>query len=97
MTAAFVPLVAGQLPSVTRGATTRLKPISAEPAPFQPATVANPPSIVKSQAEPPPAPSPVPHVQHGPPKVTVEREGETITHIRIECGCGQVTEIKCEY
>jgi hypothetical protein len=37
-----------------------------------------------------------PHV-HRDPKITLERQGETITHIRVECGCGQVIELKCEY
>jgi hypothetical protein len=44
-----------------------------------------------------PAPAAAPHVQHGPPKVTLEKQGDTITHIRIECSCGQITELKCEY
>jgi hypothetical protein len=36
-------------------------------------------------------------VQHGPPQVTLEKHGDSITHIRIQCGCGQVTELKCQY
>mgnify|MGYP003351691884 CR=1 FL=1 len=45
----------------------------------------------KAKAEPEPA-----HV-HREPKITLERQGETITHIRVECGCGQVIELKCDY
>ena len=42
------------------------------------------------------------HAQHGSnasgkPVVTLQREGERITGIRIECGCGQVIELACSY
>lgn len=60
------------------------------PAPrasFQPA--------VPKAATPPP--SPKQHEAHGEPKVTFERQGDTITHIRVECVCGQVIELKCQY
>lgn len=64
--------------------------IATAPAPrasFQPATP-------KTSAPPPAAKQ---HETHGEPKVTFERQGETITHIRVECGCGQVIELKCQY
>ena len=32
-----------------------------------------------------------------PPRVTVQREGDRITHILIQCGCGQVIELACTY
>lgn len=31
------------------------------------------------------------------PVVTLQREGELVTGIRIECGCGQVIELACSY
>ena len=31
------------------------------------------------------------------PAVTLQRDGEKITAIRIECVCGQVIELGCEY
>jgi hypothetical protein len=31
------------------------------------------------------------------PKITCQREGDRITHIRIQCACGQVIELACEY
>jgi hypothetical protein len=31
------------------------------------------------------------------PVVTLQREGERVTGIRIECGCGQVIELACSY
>jgi hypothetical protein len=34
---------------------------------------------------------------HGPASVTVQRDGDRITGIRLECACGQVTELRCEY
>ncbi len=42
------------------------------------------------------SPVPEPHV-HKDSTITVERQGDTITHIRVQCGCGHVTELKCEY
>ena len=33
----------------------------------------------------------------GKPIVTLQREGERIAGIRIECGCGQVIELACSY
>ena len=33
----------------------------------------------------------------GEPKVTVERDGDRVTRIRIQCGCGHTTELACEY
>jgi hypothetical protein len=31
------------------------------------------------------------------PRVTVRREGDRITHIQVECGCGQMIELECAY
>jgi hypothetical protein len=44
----------------------------------------------------------VPHVHSaagvgGKPIVTLERDGERVTGIRIECVCGQVIELACSY
>ena len=33
----------------------------------------------------------------GKPVVTLQREGERITGIRVECVCGQVFELACSY
>ncbi len=32
-----------------------------------------------------------------PPVVTLQRVGDKVTGIRIQCGCGQVTELNCVY
>lgn len=44
----------------------------------------------------PPASS-CPSAGHAPPKISLEREGETIKQIRIECGCGELIELECGY
>jgi len=31
------------------------------------------------------------------PKVTLQREGDRITGIHIQCSCGQVMELACQY
>jgi hypothetical protein len=33
----------------------------------------------------------------GQPAVTLQRQGDVISAIRIECGCGQVIELACSY
>jgi len=33
----------------------------------------------------------------GKPVVTLQREGDRVTGIRVECGCGQVIELVCSY
>jgi hypothetical protein len=32
-----------------------------------------------------------------PPTVTVRKEGDRVAGIRIECSCGQVIELACQY
>jgi hypothetical protein len=32
-----------------------------------------------------------------PPKITLQRTGEKVTGIRIECTCGQMIELECSY
>lgn len=31
------------------------------------------------------------------PKVTVQRDGDRITHLRIQCSCGQIMDLACVY
>lgn len=31
------------------------------------------------------------------PTVTLEKDGERVTRIRVVCGCGEVIELDCEY
>jgi hypothetical protein len=50
-----------------------------------------------------PAPAPVeplpppPAVPRPEPVVTLQREGDKITHIKIQCRCGEVIEFACAY
>jgi hypothetical protein len=34
---------------------------------------------------------------NGSPRISLRREGDRITHIQVECGCGQVIELECSY
>jgi len=66
-----------------------------------------PPGLkVVPKAEAGPAFAPLPtsasahiHAAAGPgkPVVTLQREGERVTGIRIECVCGQIIELACSY
>ena len=33
----------------------------------------------------------------GEPRVTVQRDGDRVTHLRIQCSCGQIMELACVY
>jgi hypothetical protein len=44
-----------------------------------------------------PAPTDQPAHNCPPPAVTVQRQGDVISGIRVECGCGQVIELACSY
>jgi len=61
---------------------------------------------VVSKAEAGPAFAPLPtsasaHIHAstgtGKPVVTLQREGERVTGIRVECVCGQIIELACSY
>jgi hypothetical protein len=43
-------------------------------------------SCTHSPANPPAAPA-----------ITLQKDGDRVTHIRIECSCGQVVELECAY
>ena len=40
-----------------------------------------------------------PHAAHpgSEPTVTLKRDGERVTQIIVQCSCGQVIELACEY
>ena len=44
-----------------------------------------------------PAANPAAHVAHGEPKVSLQRDGNRVTGIHIQCACGQVMELACAY
>lgn len=33
----------------------------------------------------------------GEPRVSVQRDGDRVTHLRIQCSCGQVIDLACVY
>ena len=46
----------------------------------------------------PKAPSPdAPPVACSNPLVTLQKDGDSVTHVRIQCSCGQVIELACAY
>lgn len=92
MSNAFTPLA---VPAATR---------SGEGSAFRPKVIAqanSTPAFIPFKPAPRPAPEPPPalHPPHAgsPPKITLERDGERVTHIRIACACGEVFELACDY
>ncbi|HWD21206.1 MAG TPA: hypothetical protein VHB20_18205 [Verrucomicrobiae bacterium] len=47
---------------------------------------------IHSPAKPPSAAEPCRQ-----PSVTLQRDGDKVTSIRIECSCGQIVDLACEY
>ena len=45
----------------------------------------------------PAAPTPPPASAPAEPQVTLVRDGEKITHIKIQCRCGELIEFACAY
>lgn len=78
----FVPSSAGSAPASGPGLPKMLSAASAAKL-FHPLKAGEP-----AGATPHPA---------GEPKVTVERNGDCITKIKIQCSCGQVIELACSY
>jgi hypothetical protein len=81
----FVPFVpAGAKPS-SKPVNLTVVPDVNEPAPFSPLQV---PGSLHHHS---------PSAAEQNPVVTLQRDGERITGIRIECACGQVIELACSY
>ena len=40
---------------------------------------------------------PTPPTAHGEPTLTLEREGDRVARIKIQCPCGHVVELVCDY
>ncbi len=89
MPAAFAPLVVPATQRAADGTTFHLKVIPQAKAtpvfkPLQPAATA---AATAAHA---------PHPAR-PPKVTLLRDGNRVTHLRLECACGEIFELACEY
>jgi len=85
MSDAFVPFAKSRLKpgGAADGFRLTIIPQSQQTAPCQPATTA--PAAATAS--------------HGikEPQVTVERDGDRITRIKIQCSCGEVLELNCTY
>ncbi len=86
----FVPLLKKASPDTTPSFRVKVVADAGPAAPFHPCPRPEP-SALGPGASAPPAPA------HGDPTVTLERDGDRITGIRIECSCGRVTELTCVY
>lgn len=78
--------------------TTKALPTSAEP--FRVKVMASAGAALPFHPAGPSAPvEPVEKVVPQPcdPKVTLVRDGERITGIRVQCGCGEVIDLQCGY
>jgi hypothetical protein len=72
--------------------------------PLTPATLASggAPKAVSSAGTFKPLPSPgnapaAPGNCAAQPAVTLQRKGDVVTSIRVQCACGQVLDINCQY
>ncbi|MCX6884767.1 MAG: hypothetical protein NTX27_06965 [Verrucomicrobia bacterium] len=68
-------------------------------SPSSPAPVFSPHTALNHTAAAPPNSliAPVPKPTSAPPEMTLVREGDRVTMIRISCSCGMVHEIQCQY
>lgn len=84
----FVPFDAGQAPRASQsGGLANLKVVPKTDSPSGAAPAFTPLAGSMGHA----------HGVSGKPVVTLQREGERVTGIRIECICGQVIELTCSY
>jgi hypothetical protein len=74
------------------------------PMTASPGSIANLKVVPKAEAGPAFAPLTIPGsapahgiAAQGKPVVTLQRDGERVTGIRIECVCGQIIELACSY
>jgi hypothetical protein len=86
ITNAFVPLIAPlpAAPPSTNGASTKT---AADPGPVK---------VFRPMDDGAAACSSASHLS-GEPKVTLERDGDRVTRIHIQCACGQTLELDCAY
>ncbi len=100
MAANFVPF--GNTPPPTNDAAAN------EPLKWKVVSSANAKPLVDAEALPSATPGPRPTIPHfapkggspactNTPKVTLQKEGDKVTQIRIQCTCGQVIELACQY
>jgi hypothetical protein len=74
---------------------------SGEHADFQATVLSQPEQVQKFNPVEPPAaaagPGAAARGSHCEPRVTMQRDGEHVTSIHIQCSCGQVIDLACVY
>jgi hypothetical protein len=73
---------------------------SANPARDNAAAAAGFSALMPAQSSPttPPASGSTTHIHaKSKPVVTLKRNGDQVTHIHIQCACGEVVELECAY
>lgn len=95
MPSAFVPFLpsGGKVAAPRPGAPS---PVTADSAAASSAFAALVPNATNSNA-PAPNPSGLGHSHPGKPTISLKKDGDRVTHIRVECACGQVVELECAY
>jgi hypothetical protein len=91
MSDTFVPMG----PAILSGADHGFKPLPFKPAPSAAGRMA--PGATGPGLTAAPAAQPSPAQNCPPPKVTLQRQGDVVSAIRIQCSCGQVIELNCLY
>ena len=86
-TESFVPLTAAPVSDERREFRVAVIPQSAQSRTFQ--------SL--EQLAPTPAAASPNHKKHCEPRVSVQRDGDRVASIRIQCTCGQVMDVACLY
>ncbi len=94
MSEAFVPLVTGPAPAGDT-AVFHLKVLPKPAAESNFESLA--PSAPPAGSAPAPAPAQAANPCLKPPVVTMQKQGDVVSGIKIECSCGQIIELACSY
>jgi hypothetical protein len=89
-TESFVPLMAAPAAGQQTDFRVKVLPRGEKPAAFK--TVEN-----RAQASPIPSITTPHNAGNCEPRVSVQREGDKVTSIRVQCSCGQVIDLACVY
>jgi hypothetical protein len=99
----FVPLTAAPVPPAQREFRVTIlnghnhEQGNASPAPGNPAKSTGFQSLETSRAAAALNTSSNAEKKIGEPRVTVQRDGDRVTHLRIQCTCGLVMDLACVY
>lgn len=84
-TNSFVPLTAGPAPAAPREFKVAVQPGQAREAVFHSLEPLRSPAAATGENK------------SCEPRVTVQRDGNHVTHLRIQCTCGQIMDLACVY